>query len=69
MSNSGSLPGRAGGLPGGNYVKCTTPLNNVRITSFFAGESEVNIIDPRKVEILTPRLGKSIYGTLDGNEH
>ena len=54
---------------GPNYVKCATPLNNVRITSFFAGESEVNIIDPRKVEILTPRLGKSIYGTLDGNEH
>ena len=49
---------------GPNYVKCTTPLNNVRITSFFAGESEVNIIDPRKVEILTPNLGKSIYGTL-----
>jgi hypothetical protein len=48
---------------GPNYVRCTTPLNNVRITSFFAGESEVNIIDPRKVEITAPCLGKSIYGT------
>jgi len=49
---------------GPNYVKCTTPLNNVRITSFFAGESEVRIIDPRKVEVLARRLDTSAYRTL-----
>jgi hypothetical protein len=49
---------------GPNYVRCTTPLNNVRITSFFAGEAEVNIIDPRKVEFTTPCLGKSVYRTV-----
>jgi hypothetical protein len=49
---------------GPNNVRCATPLNNVRITSFFAGESEVNVIDPRRVEIATPRLGKSTFGTL-----
>jgi len=48
---------------GPNYVRCTTPMNNVRITSFFAGESEVNLVDPRRVEIATPRLGKSSFGT------
>jgi hypothetical protein len=50
---------------GPNYVRCLTPLNNVRITSFFAGESEVNVIDPRKIEITTPCLGKSMYGTIN----
>ncbi len=49
---------------GPNYVKCTTPVNNVRITSFFAGESEVRVIDPRKVEIVAPRLDTSTYRTL-----
>ena len=28
----------AEGKFGPNYVRCTTPINNVRITSFFAGE-------------------------------
>jgi len=46
---------------GPNLVKCTTPINNVRITSFFAGECEVNVIDPRRVEIMAPRLGKSAF--------
>jgi hypothetical protein len=44
-----------------NYVRCTTPINNVRITSFFAGECEVTIIDPRKVKIESRRLGNSTY--------
>ena len=51
----------AEGKFGPNYVRCTTPINNVRITSFFAGECEVTVIDPRKVEIRTQRLGKSTY--------
>jgi hypothetical protein len=46
---------------GPNYVICTTPLSNVRITSFFAGECEVNVIDPRKLAIEVPRLGQSTY--------
>jgi hypothetical protein len=53
---------------GPRYVQCTTPINNVRITSFFAGESEVNVIDPRKVEIATSRLRDSIYETLNLND-
>ncbi len=51
---------------GPNYVKCTTPLDNVRITSFFAGECEVRVIDPRKLEILAPRLETSTYRTSVG---
>jgi len=46
---------------GPNYVICTTPISNVRITSFFAGECEVNVIDPRKLDIQTQRLGNSTY--------
>jgi len=37
---------------GPNYVKCTTPVSNIRLTTFFAGEHEVMAIDPRKVEII-----------------
>lgn len=37
---------------GPNYVVCTTPLTNIRLTTFFAGEREVRIIDPAKVEII-----------------
>ena len=46
---------------GPNYVRCTTPVNNVRITSFFAGECEVTVIDPRKLDIKTQRLNESTY--------
>lgn len=37
---------------GPHYVACKTPLGNARITTFFAGEREARIIDPRKVEIV-----------------
>ncbi|HEU4583848.1 MAG TPA: hypothetical protein VFS67_36575, partial [Polyangiaceae bacterium] len=37
---------------GSCYVVCKTPLENVRITTFFAGEHEVRIIDPRRVELV-----------------
>ena len=40
---------------GPHYVTCKTPLNNIRITSFFAGEHEARILDPRRVEILEAR--------------
>jgi hypothetical protein len=37
---------------GPNRVICRTPLSNIRITTFFAGEHEVRIIDPDRVEIV-----------------
>jgi hypothetical protein len=37
---------------GPHYIACKTPLGNVRITSFFAGEHEARIIDPRKLELI-----------------
>jgi hypothetical protein len=37
---------------GPHHVVCKTPLENVRITTFFAGEHEVRIIDPRRVEVV-----------------
>ena len=37
---------------GPNYVKCITPITNVRLTTYFAGEHEVLVIDPSKLEII-----------------
>ncbi len=37
---------------GPNYVVCKTHLANIRLTTFFAGENEVRIIDPRRVEVV-----------------
>ncbi len=37
---------------GPHFVKCKTPIGNVRITTFFAGEHEARIIDPDRVVIL-----------------
>lgn len=37
---------------GPNRVVCRTPLSNIRITTFFAGEHEVRIIDPDRVEVV-----------------
>jgi hypothetical protein len=37
---------------GSNRVVCRTPLTNIRITTFFAGEHDVRIIDPDRVEIV-----------------
>ena len=34
---------------GPNHVVIRTPLNNIRITTFFAGESEVKILDPSRI--------------------
>ncbi len=34
---------------GPNYVACRTPLDNIRLTTFFAGEHEVRVIDPARV--------------------
>jgi hypothetical protein len=37
---------------GPRYVVLETPLNNLRITTFFAGESEVKIVDPSRVSVV-----------------
>jgi hypothetical protein len=37
---------------GPNYVKFRTPLTNIRITTFVAGETEVKVIDPNKLEVV-----------------
>jgi hypothetical protein len=34
---------------GPHHVVMKTPLNNIRLTTFFAGESEVRIIDPSRI--------------------
>jgi hypothetical protein len=37
---------------GPNYVAFQTPVDNIRITTFFAGEFEACIVDPSKLELL-----------------
>jgi len=37
---------------GPHRVVCRTPLTNIRITTFFAGEQEVRVLDPSRVELL-----------------
>jgi hypothetical protein len=37
---------------GPHHVVLKTPLSNLRITTFFAGESEVKIIDPSRVSVV-----------------
>lgn len=37
---------------GPHYVVCKTPLGNVRLTTFFAGEHEVRVIDPGQLTLL-----------------
>jgi hypothetical protein len=37
---------------GPNYVVGKTPLGNIRLTTFFAGEREARIVDPNRLEIV-----------------
>jgi hypothetical protein len=37
---------------GPHHVVLRTPLSNVRITTFFAGESEVKIVDPSRIALV-----------------
>ncbi len=37
---------------GPHYIVLKTPLSNLRITTFFAGESEVKIVDPRRISVM-----------------
>jgi len=34
---------------GPHYVAFRTPLSNIRITTFFAGEAEARIVDPTRM--------------------
>ncbi len=42
------------GVPkfGPHHVVMKTPLSNIRLTTFFAGESEVKIIDPSRLSLV-----------------
>jgi hypothetical protein len=42
----------ADGKFGPHYVVCRTPLDNVRLTTFFAGEHEVRMIDPTRITLI-----------------
>ena len=37
---------------GPHHVVLKTPLSNLRITTFFAGESEVKMVDPSRVSVV-----------------
>lgn len=37
---------------GPHRVVCRTPLANIRITTFFAGEHEVRVLAPSRVELV-----------------
>jgi hypothetical protein len=37
---------------GPNFAIVKTPLSNLRITTFFAGEAEAKIIDPSKLRLV-----------------
>jgi hypothetical protein len=37
---------------GPHHVVMKTPLSNIRLTTFFAGESEVKIIDPSRLSLV-----------------
>lgn len=47
---------------GPNFVTFRTPVGNVRLTTFFAGEHEVRIIDPDRLE-LVEAVGCSVERT------
>jgi hypothetical protein len=34
------------------YVVCKSPLDNIRLTTFFAGEHEVRVLSPHRVVLL-----------------
>jgi hypothetical protein len=37
---------------GPHYVACKTPLDNIRLTTFFAGENEVRVVSPHRLMLL-----------------
>jgi len=50
---------------GPNYVVCRTPLDNLHMTTFFAGEQEVRIIDPRRVAVVESHGCATEIGSVD----
>ena len=39
---------------GPHYVAVSTALSNIRMTTFFAGESEAKIVDPSRIHEVSP---------------
>jgi hypothetical protein len=37
---------------GPNYVVAETPISNIRLTTFFAGEAEVRLVDPSRIHLV-----------------
>ena len=37
---------------GPHFVVAKTPINNIRLTTFFAGEAEVRLVDPSQIHFL-----------------
>ena len=37
---------------GAHFVVAKTPINNIRLTTFFAGEAEVRLVDPSQIHFL-----------------
>lgn len=46
---------------GPNFVVARTPIDNIRLTTFFAGEAEVRVVDPTRVHFLRA-VGCTIAG-------
>jgi hypothetical protein len=40
---------------GPSYIVSETPADNIRLTTFFAGENEVRVVDPRLVKVVDAR--------------
>ncbi len=47
---------------GPHYVAFRTPLSNIRITTFFAGEAEARIVDPTRMAPVDA-VGCSVEGS------
>jgi hypothetical protein len=37
---------------GPHFVVAKTPITNIRLTTFFAGEAEVRLVDPSRIRVL-----------------
>jgi len=51
---------------GPNYAVFRTPIDNMRLTAFFPGESEVRVVDPTKLELLETYGCKICAVSLEG---
>jgi hypothetical protein len=53
---------------GPNYIVAKTPLTNVRLTTFVAGEHEARIIDPSRVDFVEEHGCHLTIGAADGQQ-